>query len=213
MEDFTISINRDSVDVRLDPSSRSPHAKLGGAVFIASVGIVVFCASLFLSGKNGSPSMWQDMSNASIESGSFLVPLGVLVVGCGLLLWMGFRWSAAAWPSDETLHCDHTTLIISRIPYLDFRNRAWKTKSYALRDIEQFRFAIYASGKGRSIYGFRFLVSGRRYKALPGLEAPEAQNIMKALQTFGIDVVLDNKLQKKVAAALERRGSWPQKSL
>jgi hypothetical protein len=152
------------------------------------------------------------MSNASIESGSFLVPLGILVVCCGLSLWMGFRLSAAAWPSDETLHCDHTALTISRIPYLDFRNRIWKTKSYALRDIEQFRFAIYASAKGRSIYGFRFRVNGRRYKTLPGLEAPEAENIMKALQTFGIDAVLDNKLQKRVAEALERRGSWPQKS-
>jgi len=157
--------------------------------------------------------MWQDISNASIESGSFLVPLGILIVGCGLLLWMGFRWSAAAWPSDETLRCDHTALTISRIPYLDFRNRTWKTKSYALRDIERFRFAIYASAKGSSIYGFRFRVNGQRYKTLPGLEAPEAQNIMKALQTFGIDVVLDDALQTKVTEALERRCSLPHKSL
>jgi len=206
MEDFTISINKDSIEVRLDPSSRSPHAKLGGAVFIVSMTIVVLCALLFLPGKNG-PSMWQDMSNAGIESGGFLVPLGILIIGCGLLSWMGFRWSAAAWPSDETLRCDHTTLTISRIPYLDFRNLKWNTKSYALRDIERFRFAIYASAKGSSKYGFRFRRERQTTQDTSRPRSPEAQNILKALQGFGIDVVLDDKLQKKVSEVLERRGN------
>jgi hypothetical protein len=119
----------------------------------------------------------------------------------------GFRWSTAAWPSNENLRCDHTTLTISRIPYLDFGNRTWKTKSYALRDIEKFRFAVYASAKGSSIYGFRFYGGDREHKILPGLEAPEAQNILKALQSFGVDVVVDDKLEKKVKEALEKRGS------
>jgi len=171
------------------------------------MGIVVLCALLFLPGKHNRPSMWRDMSNVTFESRSFLVPLGILTVGCGLIVWMGFRWSAAAWPSDENVLCDHTTLTITRIPYLDFSNRTWKTKSYALRDIEKFRFAIYASAKNSSIYGFRFNANGSRYKTLPGLEAPEAQNILKALQRFGVDVVLDEKLQKKVDKALERRGN------
>jgi hypothetical protein len=149
--------------------------------------------------------MWHDMSTATIGSGDFLAPLAILIVGGGLLAWMSFRWSAAAWPSDETLHCDHTALTISRIPYLDFRNRTWKTRSYVLRDIEKFRFAVYASAKNSSIYGFRFRANGRRHKTLPGLEAPEAQNILTALQRFGVDVVLDDKLQKKTAEALKKR--------
>jgi len=204
MKDFTISINQVSAEVRLEPSSRSPHAKLGGALFVASMGIVALCVLLFLPRRDGH-SMWQYISNANIEFGSFLA--GIQIVGCGLLLWMGFRWSAAAWPSDETLRCDHTTLTISHVPYLDFRNRTWKTTSYALRDIERFRFAVYASARGSSKYGFRFRANGKRHKTLPGLEAPEAQNILNALQAFGVDVVLDDKLQKKVAETLERRGS------
>lgn len=150
--------------------------------------------------------MRQNMSKANIESGDFLVPLGILVVGGSLLLWMGFRWSAAAWPSNEILRCDRAALTISRVPYLDFRNRTWKSRSYAVHDVEEFRFAVYASAKGSSIYGFRFRANGRRYKTLPGLEAPEAQDILKALQGFGMDVVLDNKLQKRVGKELERRG-------
>ncbi len=207
MTDFTISIKQDSLEVRLHPTSRSPHAKLGGAIFSASMVVLVVCALLFLPGKHSRPNMWHDMSEAAIESSDFLVPLGILIVGGGLLGWMGFRWSAAAWPSDETLRCDHTTLTISRIPYLDFRNRTWKTRSYGLRDIEKFRFAVYASAKNSSIYGFRFRANGRRHKTLPELEAPEAQTILKALQGFGVDVVLDDKLQKKVDEALEKRGN------
>jgi hypothetical protein len=202
MTDFTISIKQDSVEVRLHPSSRSPRAKLGGAIFSTSMVIIVACALLFLPGKHSRPSMWHDMSDATIGSSDFLVPLGILILGGGLLGWMSFRWSAAAWPSDETLHCDHTTLTISRIPYLDFRNRTWKTRSYALRDIEKFRFAIYASAKNSSIYGFRFRTNGRRHKTLPGLEAPEAQNILTALLRFGVDVVLDDQLQKKTDEAM-----------
>jgi hypothetical protein len=207
MSDFTISLERDSVEVCLHPSSRSPYAKLGGAIFSASMVVVVVCALLSLPGKHNRPSMWHDMSDATIGSSDFLVPLGILIISGGLLGWMSFRWSAAAWPSDETLHCDHTALTISRVPYLDFRNRTWKTKSYTLRDVEKFRFAVYASAKNSSIYGFRFRANGRRHKTLPSLKAPEAHNILTALRRFGIDVVLNDKLQKKVNNELEKRGN------
>jgi hypothetical protein len=207
MNDFTISINKNSVEVRLNPSSRSTYSKLFGAIFSASMLIAALCALLFLPGKHNRPSMWHNMSNADIGSPDFLVPLGLLIVGGVFIAWIGFRWSAAAWPSDETLHCDQTVLTISRIPYFDFSNRKWKTASYPLRDIKTFRFAVYASAKNSSVYGFRFRVNGRKYKTLPGLEAPEAQNILTALQGFGVDVVLDDKLQKKVGEALNRRGN------
>jgi hypothetical protein len=207
LENFTISLKPDSAEIQLIPSANSPYAKLGGAIFIVSILIAGLCALLFLPGKHSRPNMWHDMSNASIGSSDFLVPLGLLTVVGGLLAWMGFRWSAAAWPSDETLHCDHTVLTISRIPYIDFRNHTWKTKSYALRDVEKFRFAVYASAKNSTICGFRFRANGRRHKTLPGLEAPEAQNILTALQRLGVDVVLDEKLQKKADEALKKRGN------
>jgi hypothetical protein len=116
MTDFTISIKQDSVEVRLHPSSRSPYAKLGGAIFSASMVIIAVFALLFLPGKHTRPSMWHDMSDATIGSANFLVPLTILILVCVFVGWTGFRWSAAAWPSDETLHCDHKALTISRIP-------------------------------------------------------------------------------------------------
>jgi hypothetical protein len=205
--DFTISLKPDSVEIQLTPSANSPYAKLGGAIFIVSILIAGLCALLFLPGKHSRPNMWHDMSNASIGSSDLLVPLTLMILFVVFMAWLGFRWSAAAWPSDETLHCDHTALTISRIPYLDFLSRTWKTKTYTLRDIQKFRFAVYASAKGSSIYGFRFRANGRRHKTLPGLEAPEAQNILTALQRFGVDVILDDKLQKKIDEALKKRGN------
>lgn len=209
MKDFTVSLNSNSVEICLRPSSRSPHSKLGGALFATGLLIATPCALLFLPGKNSRPSMWHDMVNATIGSSDFLVPVGILIFSSGLLGWLSFRWSTAAWPSDETLYCDHTALTISRIPYFDFGNRMWQTHSYLSRDIERFRFAVYASSRGTKIYGFRFVANGRRHKTLPGLEAPDAQKILKALQSFGVNVVLDNKLQKKVNKVLEERGRFP----
>lgn len=206
-DDFKISISKDAVEVRLQPSSRSPHGKLGGAIFVTVMVILVLCGALFLPVKDNRPSVWQGMSNATVESGVFWVPIGVLlIVCCGLVAWVGFWWSAGAWPSDERFYCDRTSLTISRIPYLDFANHTWKTQSYPLHDVEKFRFASYAALRGSVIYGLRFDENCREHKILPGLEAPEAQGILKALQSLGVDVVLDDKLQKKVAEALEERG-------
>ncbi len=205
--DFNISIKPDSVEVELNPSASSPYAKLGGAIFSVSMVILVLCALLFLPGKHNQPGMWHDMSNASIDSSDFLVPLTILLLGGVFIGWMGFRWSAAAWPSDETLRCDHTTLTTSRVPYLNFRNRKWKKKSYLVSDIKNLRFAVYASAKGSSIYGLRFRSDDGGHKILPGLEAPEAKEILTALQHLGVDVVLDDKLQKKAGEALEKRGT------
>jgi hypothetical protein len=205
--DINISIKPDLVEVQLSPSASSPHAKLGGAIFSVIMVILVLCALIFLPGKHSQQTMWRDMSNAPIDSSAFLVPLTGLILGCVFMGWTGFRWSAAGWPSDETLRCDHTTLTISRVPYLDFRNRKWKTKSYLVSDIKNLRFAVYASAKGSSIYGLRFRSDDGGHKILPGLEAPEAKDILTALQHLGVDVVLDDKLQKKAGEALEKRGT------
>lgn len=45
----------------------------------------------------------------------------------------------------------------------------------------------------------------RGYKALPGLEAPEAQKLLLALQRLGADVVMDKKLQERVDEAMANR--------
>ena len=79
-------------------------------------------------------------------------------------------------------------MTISKVPWLDVRNSHWVTHTYSLHDISQIRFGVIASAKGSSMRGLRFLASGKKQKVLPGLKAPEAKEILKALKALGADV-------------------------
>ncbi len=212
--DFTISITEKSVDVSYTPSVSEPRGKLFGFVFTICMLIVLACGVLFLPGKHGNPSMWHDLTSA--PSGSPIVvfiPVG-LVLFVGLFGWQTFRYARAAWASDETFHCDREAITISRIPWLDFSNRTWRTYTYPLAEVSAIRFAVIASAKGRQFWGLRFRAHGRRW-ALPGLEAPEAKPILAGLRALGADVPEDPKLDKRIKQTLEMRfgdTSWMDRS-
>lgn len=201
-DDFEIVISDEAVDVNLKPSASSPHAKRNGLVFILCTSLLVPAFLLFVPGKHG--SMWHDITAAHTLSDAE-VPLAFVLAGFGFVWLLGLRWSEAAWPSDERFHCDRSTLTLARVPLLDFKNRDWQSSSYPLGTVSKIRYAIYASAKGSSIYGLRFKIDGKRHKCLPGLEAPEAQKILCALQQLGADVGVGNDLQKKVDEALSNR--------
>src|SRR5579875_3320853 len=151
--DFTISITEKSVDVSYTPSVSEPRGKLFGFVFTICMLIVLACGVLFLPGKHGNPSMWHDLTSA--PSGSPIVvfiPVG-LVLFVGLFGWQTFRYARAAWASDETFHCDREAITISRIPWLDFSNRTWRTYTYPLAEVSAIRFAVIASAKGKQFWG------------------------------------------------------------
>ena len=60
----------------------------------------------------------------------------------------------------------------------------------------------------------RFIAHGRKW-ALPGLEAPEAKNILAGLKALGADVPDDPNLDKRVKETLEMRcgdTSWMDRS-
>jgi hypothetical protein len=166
--DFSISITDKAVDVRYTPSASEPRGKLFGFVFIICTLIVMACAVLFLPGKHGNPSLWHDLASSPSSLSGFFVPVIGLALFIGLFGWQGFRYARAAWASDETFHCDREAITISRIPWLDFSNRAWRTYTYPLTEVNAIRFAVIASAKGRSFWGFaseRMAVSGH-YLAL-----------------------------------------------
>ena len=64
--------------------------------------------------------------------------------------------------------------------------------SYPLADVSAFRFAVIVSAKGAAFWGLRFRPHGRKW-ALPGLEAPEAKQILTGLRALGADVPDDPK--------------------
>ena len=178
--DFSISITEKSVDVSYTPSVSEPRGKLFGFTFTISILVLLAFAVLFLPGKHDNPSMWHDLASApSGSSVTIVIPVG-LVLFIGLFGWQTFRYARAAWASDETFHCDREAITISRIPWLDFSNRTWRTYTYPLTEVSAIRFAVIASAKGKQFWGLRFRAHGRRW-ALPGLEAPEAKPILTAL--------------------------------
>jgi hypothetical protein len=212
--DFSISITDKAVDVTYTPSKSSPRGKLFGFIFIASTNILLVCAMLFLPGKHGNLSMWQNLNYAPAGSSDFFAPLILLSLVVSLLGWWGFRYARAAWASDETFHCDHDAITISRVPWLDFSNRTWRTYKYPLTEVSAIRFAVIASARGARYWGLRFRAHGRKW-TLPGLEAPEAKTILVGLKALGADVPDDPNLEKRIKETLEMRGgdtSWMDRS-
>jgi hypothetical protein len=212
--DFSISITDKTVDVCYTPSVSEPRGKLFGFVFTIMMLVVLVCAVLFLPGKHGNPSMWHDLASAPSGSVSFFGPVIGLAVFVGLFGWQSFRYARAAWASDETFHCDREAITISRIPWLNFSNRKWRTYTYPLTEVSALRFAVIASAKGRQFWGLRFRAHGRKW-ALPSLEAPEAKTILTGLKALGADVPDDPKLDKRIKQNLEMRfgdTSWMDRS-
>jgi hypothetical protein len=211
--DFTISITNDAVDVSFTPSTSKPRGKLYGLIFTVSMLVLMVCAVLFLPEKHGNPSMWHDLTRDPPGSFLFFIMI-VMVPFIGLFSWQLFLYSRAAWASDETFHCDREGITIKRIPWLDFSNRTWCTYTYPLSEVSAIRFAVIASAKGRAFWGLRFRSRGRKW-ALPGLEAPEAKDILRGLKALGADVPEDPNLDKRSKETLEMRvgdTSWMDRS-
>lgn len=200
---FQIDIDDQSVRVRLNVSEYSPYGRFYACIFFIALGALGICALLFLPGKHGNPSMWHDLSSYPVDSGSFVFPFVLLLSFppfIGLLLW---RYVVSAYPSDEAFQCDRSMLTISKVRWLDFRNKRWHSRSYALAEIGNMRYQAIASAKGTSIYGLRFVAGGRDQRVLPGLKASEADKILKALQVLGVDVPDDPELPRRLAEETE----------
>src|SRR5579872_6413103 len=185
---FEIDITDQSVNVRLDVSTASPRTRFYGCIFFLALGVLGVWVVLVRSGGHGDPSLWHDLSTSPVDSGNFLVPL-VLVLSfplfMGLISW---RYVVMAYPSDESFHCDRSTLTLSRVRWLDIHNKDWQTRSYPLADIADIRYRAVASAKGGSIYGLRFLAGGKTQRVLPGITPRQADKVLKALKALGADV-------------------------
>ncbi|HSR07995.1 MAG TPA: hypothetical protein VLM42_12650 [Bryobacteraceae bacterium] len=195
---FEIDITDQSVNVRLDVSTASPRTRFYWCIFFIALGALGICLLLVRPGSHGDPSMWHDLSTSPVDSGNFLVPLVLVLsfpVFVGLISW---RWVVMAYPSDESFHCDRSTLTISRVRWLDIHNKDWETRSYPLADIEKIRYQALASAKGSSIYGLRFLAGGKTQRVLPGITPRQADKVLKALKALGADVSDDPEFSKRL---------------
>ncbi len=198
--DFSISIKDDAVDVRYTPSAGKPHGKLFGLVLTFNMLVLFICFVLFMPDKHGGPSVWNYLASTPTESSWFVGDVILLLLAAAGLSWHAFRYARVAWASDETFHCDRQAITISRIPWLDFSNRTWRTHTYPLTEVRGIRFAVIASANRERIWGLRFRAYGRRW-ALPGLGATEAKAILVGLKALGADAPEDPELDKKIKLA------------
>jgi hypothetical protein len=210
---FDIYATDASVDVCRNPKP-SAKSRFQGASIVVGSAILLLCVLVFLSGKHGRPSMWVELNSNPVSSSDFLVPMCIILAYIVFIGWLGIRWSLAAWPADDALHCDRSTFTFSRARWLDSQNHL-DSHSFPLSSISDIRYGVIATAKNSTIYGLRFRLNGKKQKLLAGLEAPEAETILKALKSLGADVSDDPKLQNRIKSVREMRGedtSWMDRS-
>jgi hypothetical protein len=182
--EFEIEVTSQSVNVRMNASVKSPRGRFYWAAFFVALWIAAVCLLVFSKGKHG-PGMWHDFATYPVNSSGFIFPL----LGCSaLMVLISWRYVVMAYPSDETFHCDRSTLTISKVRWLDIHNRDWRTRSYPLNEIAGIKYQAVATAKGGAIYGLRFQANGRSERVLPGLGTRDAGKILKALKAFRCDV-------------------------
>lgn len=201
---FRIDITRQSVSVRLEAPPKQRFYAIGSFVVLVVVGMG---AVLFLPGKSGSPDLWHQLVSSQFGSTSFTVWLLLLLSFPALMFLLLKRYLIAAFPSDEALHCDRSTLTFSKVHYLDLHNSHWNTCSYQLADVHNVRYRAIISTKDATIYGLRFVANGRKMKTLPGLSPRDAEQLLQALKALGADVPDDPSLQRKIKDNVP--GQWP----
>jgi hypothetical protein len=201
---FKIEIQPHSVDVRLDASTSSPRRRFYAGTFYIIFILLLECLMIFAPGKHGSSSMAQDLSHTPTNSAFFLFIVILLLTLNAFLIFITRRALWGFYPSDETFHCDSSTLTISKVRWFDTSNTQWETTSFPSSEISQVRFAIVAPDRYRSIHGLRFLANGKRMKALPGLNAQQANKILEGLQHLGVDLKETYRFKKKAAHAPRR---------
>ena len=198
-QNLQIDIDDQSVSVRLNISKYSPHRRFYACIFYIALLALGVCVLLFAPLVDGAPSMWHNLSTYPVNSGTPIVA-SVVLVGTPLLIFLLLRrYMVFANPSDETFRCDRTTVTVSRVRWLDFKNKHWDTRSYTLGEIRNLRYEAIAFAKNASIYGLRFSAGGKTQRVLPGLKPRGADKILKALKAFGVDITYDPKFLKELA--------------
>jgi hypothetical protein len=186
--DFEVEVTNQAVNVRLNASAKSPRARFYWAASFIVLWLGALCLLSFSKGKHGEPSMWHDLMTYPVSSSGFIIPLLICLGVTALLALLSWRYVVMAYPSDENFHCDRSMLTISKVRWLDWQNRDWKTRTYPVDWITGLKYQAVARAKGGAVYGLRFEAGGRKERILPGLGSHDAGKILSAVKAFGIDV-------------------------
>lgn len=176
---FDVRVTDDSVTVQ--PTAK-PRNRVGSILWS------------FLITATGGYLLWQVLPSAkqavsftnSLDIPRLALILAVLFLGFSVL-WTGFR---SLFPSGESLECDRRTLTIGNIPKFELRGR-WRYNQFDISEIRQVTFTTVRLSKYGGIAGLALKANNKKKNILVGLEAPEADQILRALAHLGVDTVHD----------------------
>jgi hypothetical protein len=189
---FDITITPDSVDARQDDSTTKPGANRRDGIFLICGAIFVFSFMMFGS-RHRMPNAWNNLTNSHWPSFDFVLALFMAILATGLSGSLFLNGVRRFFPLGAWLHCDRSTLTISKVPWFNLQGQ-WKSQSFPTSNVAEFKFCV----TEQNLYGFRFRAGDCKYEIFIGLEAPEADEILKGLQRLGVDVVRDPSIQEKI---------------
>jgi hypothetical protein len=186
---FDINVTSSEVLVKQDGSLQSGGSRVAAGVISILAAAYLFAFTVIID-KHGRPGLWYDLKSAPRDSFGFyfllLCLVGILVF-CGYLLLIGLR---LFFPAGEQLQCDRTAFTYSNIPWISLRGR-WKRRSFPVSTVTELIYGVIREGNPekniQDTYGLSFYVADKEYKIFGGLEAPDADDILKTLRAFGVD--------------------------
>jgi hypothetical protein len=194
---FDINVTANEVIVKQDGSLQSGGSRGAAGVFFILAAAFLFFFTIIID-KHGRPGLWYDLQKASRYSFEFFL-LSLLIVGiliwCGYLVLIGIR---LFFPAGEQLQCDRTTLTYQKIPWISLRGR-WKKWSFPITSVNELMYGVILEGNPEKniadTYGLDFYVGDKQYKIFGGIEASDANDILKKLRAFGADVIVNQDMQ------------------
>jgi hypothetical protein len=212
---FDINVTTSEVLVKWDGSPSSGSTR-GMAGFWCILGSLLLLARLFLevvrtlTDRHSSFDLHSLIAAASKARGATLV---LLLFEAGLLIPIGFLFLVGMrlfFPGGEQIQCDRTTFTYSKIPFVSLRGR-WKRTSFPVTDVSELMYGVIKFGDSSKntpdTYGISFFARDKEYKAFAGLEAGDADEIVKQLRVLGIDVIVNQDMTKLIEAKSENRDS------
>jgi hypothetical protein len=197
---FQIEIKADSMEASSSESAHGNSRRPGVNLAVMGFGVLMFLWLTFRVDRYGY-TLWRYLAVYPHNSSTYKDNVFGLVMGailCGMFFLAGLR---AFFPSGETMHCDRSTLTVSKIPWISFNGR-WHTREFVLSEVTELCFGVLQSGRGDSIYGIRFVYACRKQKMLAGVTAPQAYKILSALKSLGADVPAHHDMRYVVREAL-----------
>jgi hypothetical protein len=196
---YKIRATADSIDVERDGPFQSRKSGLFFGVYAILSALAMLYFSFFGSGHK--PGIWVML--ADLRPGlprfteyTFLAAFTLVI--CGLFLATGIRHLL---PFGERMHCDRSTLIWSKIPWVSFGNR-WVTRSIPVSEITASYAIVY---KSKGVYGILLESQDMPWKLFWGIETPEANRILRGLKGLGVNVHRDSEMRESIREALRDR--------